>query len=308
MSATDFNLPIGLAFDSQSMLYVANNGNGTILKVDPNNNTRSVFFSNTDPTGISGDFTKPLYLAFNKFDPKDTNLYATCQNNNFVYIFDNTGKLVTKIFMGETFIATGLAFDKNSNLYVANFNGATISKVVYSQQTNDYIVSPFVTGGLSGAQNSLTSLVYDEINDCLYVANSNTGKVYKINIDLSFVGQYVSLFGSVQCRGLALHTNNELYISGEGFNSNNYGNLYKCDANLSITNILSDISTISIDNGLQGLAINDYMLYISTTNTILRVSLVNPNNTVNLGTTNNKKLYLEILSNVIKIISSTLKN
>jgi sugar lactone lactonase YvrE len=124
--ATGFKTPSGIAFDTSGNLYVANRDIGTISKVTPSG------FVSTFATGLS----QPNGLAFDNI------------GNLFVSNWIGTIDRITPSGNKSTFVASGLAcpfgiaFDQNYDyLYVANYNGASISRV-----SPTGVVSTFASG------------------------------------------------------------------------------------------------------------------------------------------------------------------
>lgn len=146
--------PVGLAFDRNGNLYVANSSLGTIQEFD-STGKGSLFASNVyEPTGLAFDSSGNLYVAndfasyITKFSPSgqrsifaytfssrpfglaidsEDNLYVGLQDSNIIEKFNPSG-------VGSVFASTGLnfpdglAFDSNGNLYAANIGNSTIVK------------------------------------------------------------------------------------------------------------------------------------------------------------------------------------
>ena len=130
------------------------------------------------------NFTKLLFLSF-------TNLVfcATIQSQTVTTILTNTD--------GISF-PTGLAFDANNNLYVADASANKIFKVT---STGTVTTLATVAAPLGLAYNS----------GFLYAANSNNGNIYKVDISN---GSFTTLATSASYRGLAVDvTTGNLYGS-----------------------------------------------------------------------------------------------
>ena len=115
--ATGFNRPMGLAFDSNGYLYVADEAAGTIWKLDSNGN--GIIFA----SGLAG----PAILAFDS----SGYLYVGAEHplkggDGTIRKFDSSGN--GSIFASGFGNIQGLAFDNSSNLYVADAALGTIWK------------------------------------------------------------------------------------------------------------------------------------------------------------------------------------
>jgi len=99
----------------------------------------------------------------------------------------------------------GLAFDASGNLYVANYNSNTISKV-----TPAGVVTTFVSTGLSQP----TGLVFDA-SGILYVANWGSNTISKVTPS-GVVSTFVSS-GLFNPWGLAFDASGNLYVGNNGY-------------------------------------------------------------------------------------------
>lgn len=172
--------PVGLAFDSTGNLYSSHHGAGTspyhntIRKITPDGTVYSFATGFTVPSGIAFDSTGNLYVAnrdigtISKVTPSGgVSTFATGLGQPNGLAFDNLGNLFVSNWLGtidritpagsrSTFVASGLAcpfgiaFDRNYDyLYVANYNGASISRVSQAG-----VVSTFASG-LNGSPSFL---------------------------------------------------------------------------------------------------------------------------------------------------------
>ena len=137
----------------------------------------------------------------------------------------------TSVFVSNgLFKPTGLAFDNLGNLYCANFNANTISKITSDGQN----VTTFVNSGLSGP----FGLAFDSLGN-LYCANFDNNTISKITSD----GQNVTTF-----------VNNTSGLNVPfGLAFDNLGNLYCANFdNNTISKITSDGTSVStfVSSGL----------------------------------------------------------
>ncbi len=107
-----FNKPTGLAIDKQSNVYVANSGNGTVVKLV------------LDSTRYNVMFATPIYTNANSvlqglaLDPSNNLYVADSSNSQIIRINPNT--LVSSVFNNTIVNPNGLSFDTAGNLYVAS--------------------------------------------------------------------------------------------------------------------------------------------------------------------------------------------
>jgi DNA-binding beta-propeller fold protein YncE len=98
----------GLAFDSRGRLWIANNNDNNVLKV--NATTGRILQRITD--GVDG----PTRLAFDSLD----NLYVANTNANTITEYDAAGSLVRTISGSYIQKPLGVAVDAYGDIYVAN--------------------------------------------------------------------------------------------------------------------------------------------------------------------------------------------
>jgi sugar lactone lactonase YvrE len=205
-SSTDLGLfasspgyPVGLAFDKTENLFVANINPGPIAKLTPSGVWSYFAGANMSwAAGLGMDNAGNLYatdiLADNiqKFSPDGTgSLFAStagipqeltldASGNVYVSLVGNTIEKYspTGVDLGA-FASTGLqypwglAFDKQGNLFVANYDGNSIMKF-----TPQGVGSVFANTGLNGPQ----GLVFDSAGN-LYVANYDGNYIEKFTPD-----------------------------------------------------------------------------------------------------------------------------
>lgn len=140
-------LPIGLAFDSASNVYVADSGANLIRKYS---------FSGTPLSTISTN--TPLGLAMDAND----NLYVANHNFNTVTKYNSSGGFVSSI---SSAVAQDVAFDSAGNIFISNGSPTnTVSK---------YNSSGTFLSTISGNMNNPYGLALDASAN-LFVANLNT--------------------------------------------------------------------------------------------------------------------------------------
>jgi sugar lactone lactonase YvrE len=201
--STGLTNPVGLVFDTSGNLYVTHNpgaGNNTVLKFSTAGQSVATTFNSQNITGLGGiifDSNRLLYWA-------DASTAAV------------GGPNITKAFpAGLTIVflpyittglssPTGLAYDTNGNLYVANNGNGNISKYTSG-------------GGLVSAAFNTTALTAPyglafDTNGNLYVSNTDSGVINKITSAGAVSTFYTFAAGNVPT-GLAFDTSGNLYVA-----------------------------------------------------------------------------------------------
>jgi streptogramin lyase len=198
-------LPEGLAFGTNGVLYVGNDGANLINRVSTSGFV-SVFATNTvQPYGVAFDSKGNLYAAcqsspagrvrmitpqgvVTNFSPTITAPYGLAIDaGDNVFVTSSSGSIykITPAGTSSTFSfvsgATGLAFDKQGNLFVAVTSGS-VTRITPAGAS-----STFATG----LGSSLVGLAFDN-NGNLYVASYVSGVISKIAPD-----QTVTSFATV---------------------------------------------------------------------------------------------------------------
>ena len=124
--------PEALAFDSSGNLYVANNGNNTVIKFAPGSTTASATYS----AGLS----EPEALAFDS----SGNLYVANFGNATVSKFAPGSTTASATYSAGLSEPEALAFDSSGNLYVANMAN-TMSKFAPGSTTAQRHIPPVCT-------------------------------------------------------------------------------------------------------------------------------------------------------------------
>jgi len=181
--------PTGVAVDKHGNVYIADQYNNVIRKVDTNNIITTI--AGNDTLGFGGDSGLAIHAML--WHPADVatdtlgNIYIVDQDNSRIRKVDTLGIITTFAgigtagFGGDSGLAInaklnfpqGIAVDKYGNVYIADFYNSRIRKV----DTGGYIttVAGNGTGGYSG-DDSLAVLA--EIYDASAVAVDDSGNIY----------------------------------------------------------------------------------------------------------------------------------
>jgi sugar lactone lactonase YvrE len=161
LDLSSLGLPIGLAFDSASNVYVSDSTNSNIRKFS---------FSGSPLATISSNLTNPLGIAIDSAD----NLYAANPGGS-VSKFSPAGSFLSSI---STTVPQDVAFDSSGNIYISN--GSPTNTVSKFDSSGSFLSS------IGGNMNNPYGLTVDS-SDNLFVANLNTN-VSEFNSSGTFVG------------------------------------------------------------------------------------------------------------------------
>ncbi|MGD1019973.1 MAG: hypothetical protein ABSA12_11725 [Verrucomicrobiia bacterium] len=250
--------PLGMVFDSQGNLYVANYLANTIQKFDTTGNG-SIFAS----SGLSG----PAGLAFNG----DGNLYVANMDGNTIVkfdaygngtvfansgldgpiglAFDSSGNLYVANYMGNTIVKfdpsanrsvfanlgldgpAGLAFDSGGNLYVANYLGSSIEKITPNGHLFSFyesaLLAPF--GLVFDCGGNLFATAYDSYSPAILEFDSDGNEENDIELDAEGWGIAVQLYPASTVNDTIPDTWRAQYFGGTG-STTNASSCATCDA------------------------------------------------------------------------------
>jgi sugar lactone lactonase YvrE len=232
--------PTGLAFDKAGNLYVAEERNNRIRKINPRVEVTAFAGdgkgSYANGTGVEAQFCEPFGLAFDRAG----NLYVADSYNNRIRKISPKGEVTTFAGSGEEGYANGagteaqfnspgfLVFDKAGNLYVADTGNNRIRKISPKGE-----VTTFAGSGEEGYANGTgveaqfygpAGLAFDKAGN-LYVADMGNHRIRKI----SPKGEVTTFAGSGE-EGYANGAGTEAQFYGPvGLAFDKAGNLYVAD-------------------------------------------------------------------------------
>ena len=204
-AAASFNMPSGLAIDSDNNIYVADMNNHCIRKIDSTRNVTTVAGSgtagNVDATGVAAQLNFPSGLVFDSLGNLFFSERATSTSHRIRMMATNGA--VTTIAGGGTsgdvdnvgttarfFHPTGLAFDSFGNLYIADMSNHRIRMITAAtvRTTNGGVVTTFAGSGTAGsADGTGTSATFNDpagicidVNNNIYVGDRSNHRIRMI--------------------------------------------------------------------------------------------------------------------------------
>jgi hypothetical protein len=193
----------GVAADSAGDIYVADNGNSRVIKLDPNGNylaTIGPAFMGASPSTLG----RPTGLAV-----QGSNLFVADPDNSRVVEFTTAGTFVRTIggpatgTPGHGTFTTrifGVALDSAGNIYVSDagsqlvqkFNSAGVWLTQWGSQTPTCTASSSADGCLGGGNVGPQQLTIDASGN-VFVTDSNHYQIQEFTSD----GTYITKFGAV---------------------------------------------------------------------------------------------------------------
>ncbi|CAM3919303.1 MULTISPECIES: T9SS type A sorting domain-containing protein [Flavobacterium] len=234
-----FKYPDGAIVDSQGNIFITDQSNHKIRKIDINGQVTTFAGSGVagfqDGIGVNSKFYFPAAMAIDEND----NLYVADYSNHCIRKVTPSGIVTTlagtgisgfndgNVTVAQFNGPTGLCFDSTGVLYVADYGNNRIRKI----NTNG-IVSTFAGSGTDGSTDDLgvlasfshpAVLVFDSNDNC-YVTDSGNHKIRKIdpsgNVS-TFAGTgaqgandvVVSLATFKELTGITINSQDELFIA-----------------------------------------------------------------------------------------------
>ncbi len=188
-SAAEINAIMGVATDVSGNLYIADQGNQRVRKV----NTSGVIstFAGTGTAGFSGDggqataakVSSPIDIAFDA----SGNVYIVDKSNNRIRKVNTSGVISTIAGNGtagyngdggqataaEVSNARGITIDASGNIYFADLGNNVVREINTSG-----VISTFAGNGVSGFSGDGGQATAAEINNVQRVLADNSGNIY----------------------------------------------------------------------------------------------------------------------------------
>ena len=267
-----FYYPSGITSDGQGNLYVVDQNNFTIRKIDSNNNVTTIagqlgISGSADGQGTNASFNYPnsitcdgqgnLYVT----DPSNQTIRKIDSNNNVTTIAGQVGNQGSANGQGTNatfYYPTGITSDSQGNLYVTDLYNETIRKV----DSNDTVTTIAGQVGLQGSSDGpaanvdwfITPAITVDGQGNLFVADNVNNDILKIgtNDSVTTIAGQVGNAGSANGQGT-----NASFNTPNGITVDSKGNLYVADSgNDTIRKIGSNnnVTTIAGQAGISGRA------------------------------------------------------
>jgi serine/threonine protein kinase, bacterial len=195
-STAQFNTPFGLALDNTGHIYVADQLNSCIRKIDTTVNYVSTF-AGTGTSGflngnaLSAQFDLPMDVAIDKYG----NVFVADQGNNIIRMITPSGMVSSFAGSGapglvdgddttaEFLSPQGVAVDTSGNIYVADAGNNCIRKITPAGITSTLagaLTHGFTNGTGGVAQFSKPEGVAVDANGNIYIADAGNNVIRKI--------------------------------------------------------------------------------------------------------------------------------
>lgn len=218
--------PVGLAIDSNStssVLYVADDPNGRIVKIDLATGNRLAAWGQTGNGQLQ--FNRPYGVAV---DPATHDIYVTERDNHRVQRITNNGAFVMGwgtpgTAPGQFYQPIGIAADANGNVYVADHGNNRIEKFHVTQTTAGYNVDLVTMWGGTGSANGQFNAPYGLTLDAagnVWVADAQNHRLQKFDPN----GKFLASFGT-------FGTGDGQFDTPTWINFDSSGNMYVAETN-----------------------------------------------------------------------------
>lgn len=234
-----FYYPTDVAADTSGNIYVADQLNSKIRKIDPLGNVTTVAGSTAGYQ--DGNGSNAMFYYPNSIDvDNDGNIYVSDQNNNKIRLIDSDGNVSTfagstpgyadgdRITAAKFSNPSGITLDKTGNIYVSDWGNYRIRKIDTAGIVSTLAgsTSGYADGTGTAAQfKGVGALDIDE-NGNLYLADFTDCKIRKITPS----GAVTTLAGSTL--GVANGDGQSAQFNfPRGLSVDLYGNIYIADTN-----------------------------------------------------------------------------
>ena len=237
-TAARFYYPTDVAVDTGGNIYVADQLNNMIRKIDLLGNVTTVAGSKEIGL-INGNGTEARFYYPNAIDLDHLgNIYVSDWNNNVIRMIDPSGNVTTfagtgygyadgdRLSTAKFATPSGIAVDKTGNVYVADYGNYKIRKIDLSGNVSTIAGSSsgFADGAGSAAKFASTGALDVDETGNLFVSDFMNHKIRKI----TSAGTVTTLAGSVAgfTNGPGLSARFE---RARGVAVDSYGNIYIAD-------------------------------------------------------------------------------
>jgi len=231
--AARFNDPTGVAVDGNGNVFVADAGNSTIREISPGGNVTTFaglagVGGSADGVGSAARFNAPQGIAVDNVG----NVYIADTNNNTVRKVTSNGTVTTLAgAAGQSGSGDGpggsarfsapiaVAVDTSGNVYVADFNNATIRKIAVS---TGGVITLAGDAGLPGDVDGTGS--FARFNQPYAIAADNNGNVYVADTYNRVIRKVTASGGVATVTGSAAR-----FYYPQGIAVDGAGNIYVAD-------------------------------------------------------------------------------
>ena len=264
-----FHSPAGVAVDSATNIYVVDQYNHAIRKIDPAGNVTTLAGSpgvtgSADGNGANAQFYYPAGGAVDSAG----NIYVADEYNHSIRKIDTSANVTTLAGTGlagsadgnganaQFYYPAGVAVDSAGNVYVADFYNQTIRKIDTSSNVTTFAGATGVKGTNDGnGANAQFHYPYDVAVDSagnVYVADLYSHTIRKIDTNANVT----TLAGTPGVPGRANgHAGAAQFHYPEGVAVDNAGNVYVGDyGNSTIRKIDTNANVTTLAGGRQGFA------------------------------------------------------
>jgi len=219
------NAPTDVLSDDLGNLYISEQNNHRIRKVDANGNITT--FAGNGTAAFVGDQYQTIKASFNEpvalaLSPNGDKLYVADKQNNRIRQIDLRTNIISTVvgsgvrgYTGDAGLAInarislpqGLAVDNFGNIYISDSSNQVIRKVEISNGLISTVVGngqrPTPTapsnginigdGGaaLSASLNNPQGLAIDDVNNLLYIADSGHSRIRKVDLDTGVISSLI---------------------------------------------------------------------------------------------------------------------
>ena len=201
-----FDLPVGIAVDSQNHVYVSDRGLNWIQEFDSNGNFLTKWGSSGTGTG---QLNEPVGVAIDS----SSNVYVTGTYVNGIQKFDKNGNFIATLASGKFDFPSSIARDSSGNIYVMDL------RQIQKFDSKGNLVTSWHSPGLKGANLAVDSSGY------VYITAPGLGVVQSYDRVSKYDGN-----GNIIAQWGGQGSGNGYFVSAKGVAIDSSGNVYVADS------------------------------------------------------------------------------
>ncbi|WP_426670803.1 NHL repeat-containing protein [Mucilaginibacter sp. McL0603] len=256
-TAARFNHPFGLTIDTAGNLYITDQGNSVIRKMDKNGMVTTFAGIGGKQGYVNGaDSVATFYKPFGIASDVAGNIYIADAGNNVIRGISPTGTVSTFAGIGIAGASNtadsvsfdsplGVAVDGSGNVYVADYGNDIIRKISPSGVASTlagFSGTPGATDGRdTAARFNLPESIAVDASDNLYVADNGNNLIRKITPD----GTVSTLAGSGQAGSANGQGTSASFNSPFGIAVDASGNVYVADSGNNLIRKISPAGAVT---------------------------------------------------------------